>query len=345
MSNGKKLTVSVSQNAANKFEISSSNVSFSSSGGSKTLSVTSATPWSISSYPDSWCTVKKNGNSLTVNVASNSTTSSKDTYFKIKAENKEIKVNVSQKEKNVYIYSSNSEVSFGQYGGSKKIYVETNAENYKISGLPDWCYILNKGESCFDIVCKQSYESYARSASVVITAEGRKIDLRISQDANARKRRRRENGGTLMWGLNNDIEFGLDNDAVDYIYNLGFGLKLGNYASYVQLELGAKVGFLYASDCCNEGTCAFRLPLYARVKINLFRMWYGRFFVSGMFDYNILRDNDFEDECSVGGGLGIAYRNFEWDVYYKLPLQLSESDYNDYIPENRFVGTSLRWFW
>ena len=222
--------------------------------------------------------------------------------------------------------------------------------------------MFSKSEAGFNLYCEPNETAYDRKAYVVIKAEGKEFAVEVAQEANQRKKRRMENGGTFMWGFNQEFGIGLANEYSLCMYDLGVGLKLGNYSSFVQLELGARLGLAMASsmddeysDCYGyyededelESIISFglRLPLYARAKMNLFKYNSGWVFVSGLFDYNVLRDEDAENECYAGGGVGYAKRNFEWEVFYKSALEPSYNDYDCVEYNNKFIGASLRWYW
>ena len=90
----------------------------------------------------------------------------------------------------------------------------------------------------------------------------------------------RRDGGIVNFGIEL-IDLGINpssyddyDSSIDYVayYNVGLGIKVGNYKSPVQFEVGAKPGLAiytlwYGSD--DETKTRFHMPLYARLKIGL----------------------------------------------------------------------------
>lgn len=76
--------------------VSKTELSFSSYGGTESLTVTSGASWSISVNPASWGHLTRSGNTLTLKVYANSSTTSRTDYFKLKSGNQEVKVNIKQ---------------------------------------------------------------------------------------------------------------------------------------------------------------------------------------------------------------------------------------------------------
>ena len=99
--------------------ISTSSLSFGAS--ERTITVNSNTDWSISVPTASWGHLTRSGNTLTLRVDANTSTSSRTDYFKIKAGDKEEKISISQ-EGVVVSYTlsvSQSSFSFGASGGTR----------------------------------------------------------------------------------------------------------------------------------------------------------------------------------------------------------------------------------
>ena len=77
--------------------VSTSDLSFNASGGTRTITINSNTSWFISINPASWCHITKNGNTLSLQVDAYTGTTDRNDYFKIKAGDKEEKINIKQK--------------------------------------------------------------------------------------------------------------------------------------------------------------------------------------------------------------------------------------------------------
>lgn len=76
--------------------ITPSSLSFDASGGTQTITVSSNTDWEISVKPYSWGHLTRSGNTLTLQVYANTSTSSRTDFIKIKAGDKEEKIFITQ---------------------------------------------------------------------------------------------------------------------------------------------------------------------------------------------------------------------------------------------------------
>ncbi len=76
--------------------VSTSSLSFGASGGTRTITVNSNTNWEISVNTASWGHLTRSGNTLTLRVDANTSSSSRTDYFKIKAGDKEEKITINQ---------------------------------------------------------------------------------------------------------------------------------------------------------------------------------------------------------------------------------------------------------
>lgn len=122
-----------------------------------------------------------------------------------------------------------------------------------------------------------------------------------------------------------------------FAYDMGFGVKFGNYKVPVQFELGIKPGII----CFTPGDCEifFHLPAYTKLKLNLFSAGSSKFFLYGLGEYNIVKE-DFDFEYAYGGGLGFSWRRCDWSFYYK---KLSFAyDYYDYKDDYYYGGIDWR---
>lgn len=166
-----------------------------------------------------------------------------------------------------------------------------------------------------------------------------------------RRIKRQRDGGILNFGIEfMDLAFNpsmysdMDND-VDYVmyYNVGLGIRLGNYKSPVQFEIGAKPGLVvytlwYGSE--DETKTSFHLPLYARLKIGLLGGTSSKWYVDGIGYYNAVKKSFLESDYSVSAGLGVSWRHWDWRIlYYKQDLD-AKYTYQDY----KFLGTSFVYY-
>lgn len=166
-----------------------------------------------------------------------------------------------------------------------------------------------------------------------------------------RRAQRRRDGGIVNFGIEiSDIAFNpaayndYDND-INYVmyYNVGLGVKFGNYKSPIQFELGAKPGLtLYTIwyGYNDETKTSFHLPLYARLKINLGGGSNSKWYIDGIGYFNSINDSFLEGDYSASAGVGVSWRHWDWRIlYYKQDIGTSHT-YSDY----KFLGTSLGYY-
>lgn len=81
---------------SSRLDLSTDYLSFTSSSGSRTITVTTNGQWSISLDGASWVHLSQSGNNLTVRVDQNYSSEHRTDYFKLKSGNKEKKVDIYQ---------------------------------------------------------------------------------------------------------------------------------------------------------------------------------------------------------------------------------------------------------
>lgn len=95
-SGSKSIRVDISQGKGNSLTVSTESLSFSSAGGSRTITVNSNSSWKIGTKTYDWGHLSINGNTVTLRVDANTSTSSRTDYFTIKSGNLEKRINISQ---------------------------------------------------------------------------------------------------------------------------------------------------------------------------------------------------------------------------------------------------------
>lgn len=132
--------------------------------------------------------------------------------------------------------------------------------------------------------------------------------------------------------------------------NFTASIRIGNFKTPVYMEIGAKPGWIRwdsTSDSdglfYSEADSKFHMPLFAKLKINLFKAWGNtKFYIDGTGYYNVLREEYLEPEFSVGGGVGVAGRHWDWQIlYYKQDLN-KDKIYNK--NDIRYWGMSLGYY-
>lgn len=170
------------------------------------------------------------------------------------------------------------------------------------------------------------------------------------------------NGGYVKFGLE-IMDFGISTkgwasdseDVMTIYYNIGASVKFGNYKSPIQFEVGIKPGIVAAkysyyeydsygydyeySYETSETKTFFHMPVYAKLKLNICDAGRSKFYIAGLGTYNAVRDKLFENEYSVGGGAGFAWKKWDWFVlYYKQDLE------NEHHFDDKFIGTSFVYY-
>lgn len=169
---------------------------------------------------------------------------------------------------------------------------------------------------------------------------------------NERKNRIMANGGYVQFGFEL-IDFGLNTFVSDrYLnilyYNVGASVKVGNYKAPIQFEVGIKPGVFaydyYDSDDSGgefaDATYKFHMPVYAKLKVNICSVGSScKLYAAGLATYNAIKVKDVENDFSVGGGLGFAWKRWDWlTLYYKQDVS------DKYNLGNKFLGTSLVYY-
>ena len=165
------------------------------------------------------------------------------------------------------------------------------------------------------------------------------------------------NGGYVQYGFEfMDVGVNVTNGYSEYdemkifYYNMGASVKFGNYKAPVQLELGVKPGVasafydVYNNDYgysykSEERKIFFHMPVYAKLKINLCNAGSSKFYMAGIGLYNLIRNKDFENESSIGAGVGFAWKRVDWFLLnYKQGLK------NKLNMEDKYIATSFAYY-
>lgn len=139
---------SSSSSYSSSFSVSKTNLSFHSRGGSETLTVSGSSNWSVSVNPASWGHLTRSGNTITLRVDANSSSSSRTDYFTLKSGSTNIRVNINQsgcQNVNTYLNVSKSDLFFPSGGGSESITISSN-NTWNISlKTYDWGHLKQEG--------------------------------------------------------------------------------------------------------------------------------------------------------------------------------------------------------
>lgn len=169
--------------SSSTLSVSKSNLSFSSYGGTETINV-SGPSWSISVNPASWGHLTRSGNTLTLKVDANSSSSARTDYFKLKSGSQEIKVNVSQSgssySSSPYLNATKTELFFASEGGQESITISTN-NTWKIStNTNSWGHLKQEGNT-LTVSVDANYTGNQRTDYFVLSAGGVEKRINITQ--------------------------------------------------------------------------------------------------------------------------------------------------------------------
>lgn len=159
------------------------------------------------------------------------------------------------------------------------------------------------------------------------------------------------NGGYVLFGIE-PLDFAYATKDDYFQYNIGLNVKFGNFHSPVQFEIGAKPGYIfklmkessysyYSYSYKNDEKLKsyFHMPIYAKLKLNLGGPDKYKFYISGQGFYNSIKEKELESDFSVSGGIGVAWRHWDWlIIYYKQNVN------SDLIENYKFFGTSLVYY-
>lgn len=178
-SGSKSIRVDISQGKGNSLTVSSESLSFPSAGGSRTITVNSSSSWRIGTKTYDWGHLSTNGNTITLRVDANTTTSSRTDYFTVKAGNLEKRINISQ---------SGGTASSSKDATIKSVSVSNNADvdgekglsvnvSFNISGMKGYsgkvsCYFYDtSGNALID-----TNDSYGTTGNPSCVAVSRSIN-------------------------------------------------------------------------------------------------------------------------------------------------------------------------
>lgn len=203
--------------------------------------------------------------------------------------------------------------------------------------------------------------SYAKDKTTKNTVQSYIDNTKKSYSQYKRQQRHNRvmaNGGYVKFGLEiMDLAFAGttsgEGQSTMY-YNMGLSVKFGNYKAPVQFEVGIKPGVVYTEFESwyhgsyydydygyetSENKTFFHMPVYAKLKLNICDAGKSKFYIAGLATYNAVRDKQLENEYSLGGGAGFAWKKWDWfALYYKQDLE------NEYHLEDKFIGTSFVYY-
>lgn len=235
--------------------ISKHQLTFDASGGIETITITGSSDWSISVWPEGWGHLTRNGNTLTLRVDKNPSSSSRSDSFFIKSGTKELRVSISQNGSTAspYLNLSKTSLTFPSYGGIETISISSN-HLWKIkTNVESWGHITTSGNK-LTIRIDSNTTSSQRSDFFVIEAGGEEKMVYIKQAGRYSKKSTNSTNSTYYPPYTNTnssyssytntystyresydgffiIEYQFSGKATPYGLLLGGGIRQGGYWS------------------------------------------------------------------------------------------------------------------
>ena len=174
-------TVAVSQTAQKFLNVSPASLSYSGTGGSKTITIESNVSWSITA--PSWVTLSKSSGSGNYSITATVGSSTSDRSGTISVAGGGITKTVSvDQSAQAYLTVSPSSLSFAGAGGSKTITIESNT-SWSISA-PSWVTLSkSSGSGDATITATVSSSTSQRSGTISVTGAGTTKTVSVSQTA------------------------------------------------------------------------------------------------------------------------------------------------------------------
>lgn len=142
------IRIDVRQRAAELYlTLSTQNLNYEASGGTKIVTVTTNGSWSIGTNNYSWVHLSKEGNLLSALIDSNPNTTERSGWFTVKAGSIEKQVDVLQNAEAITLSLSQQELIFDASGGTNTITVTTNTSWSIGTGMVSWGHLTQEGNA------------------------------------------------------------------------------------------------------------------------------------------------------------------------------------------------------
>ena len=179
-----RINISQAGKSATRLSVSTDNVSFSSSGGSRSITVSTDGEWEISTETNSWGHTSINGNTITLRVDANDGDSRTD-YFVVKSGSMEKRINISQDGSlATYLRLSKSTIEASRSGtGYNECYavdVYTDGDNVTATTSASWIDGDVVGGDRIEIETSKNTGS-RRTATITVKADRQSKQIKVSQ--------------------------------------------------------------------------------------------------------------------------------------------------------------------
>ena len=218
----KRINISQAGKTATHLNVSSDNISYSYSGGTRTITVSTDGEWQISTATAGWGHTSINGNTITLRIDENTSSSSRTDYFVIKSGSKEKRINISQDGKPVTRLSVSTEnVSFGKDGGRRTITVSTNGEWGIGVGTASWAHTSIAGNT-ITLRVDENDSGDERTDYFTVVAGDKDVRINITQAGGPSAEVNR------VW-----VEHNVERTGYNSVFNPYFGWQQVPYTYYV----------------------------------------------------------------------------------------------------------------
>lgn len=179
-----RLDITQAGKSATRLSVSTDNISFSSSGGSRSITVSTDGEWRISTETNSWGHTSINGNTITLRVDANDGDYRTD-YFVVKSGSMEKRINISQDGSlATYLRLSKSTIeasrSGTRYNECYAVDVYTDGDNVTATTSASWIDVDVIGGDRIEIKTSKNTGS-RRTATITVKADRQSKQIKVSQ--------------------------------------------------------------------------------------------------------------------------------------------------------------------
>ena len=164
-----------------RLSVSNSNLSFSASGGTQSITVSSNRSWSLGATNSQMFSVSSYGNTITVRCNKNTGTSSRNDYFIVQTTDgsKSIRINVSQDAPQAYLSVSKNSISCSSSGTTEYITVNSNTA-WQIEYPSGTMYSVMRNGNTLTVKINANSASTSRSAYFIVKTTDGRVSQKIS---------------------------------------------------------------------------------------------------------------------------------------------------------------------